>query len=110
PEVLLWIDDWDFNWQNYYQFTQPRMLKAGTRLKLQGLHDNSADNFRNPHQPPRRVRWGEQTADEMSLVFLQGSPLRESDWSPASGSLKDRRVISVQRAVPAQLPKEASSE
>lgn len=109
PEVLLWIDDWDFNWQNYYQFVQPRRLKAGTRLKLEGLHDNSADNFRNPHQPPRRVRWGEQTSDEMSLVFLQGSPLRESDWPPTTSTLKDR-LIGVQRAVADKPAAAAGSE
>jgi mono/diheme cytochrome c family protein len=104
PEVLLWIDDWDFNWQNFYQFIEPRILRAGTRLKLQGLHDNSADNFRNPHHPPRRVRWGEQTSDEMSLVFLQGSPLSESDWPPASEGNKKHHILSVQPAVTAPSP------
>jgi len=34
------------------------------------VHDNSADNPQNPSNPPIRVRWGEQTLDEMSLAFL----------------------------------------
>jgi hypothetical protein len=32
--------------------------------------DNSADNVRQPSHPPRAVRWGEGTADEMAIVFL----------------------------------------
>jgi len=80
PISLLWIDDWDFNWQTYYQYTTPVKLAAGTRVVMEAVHDNSADNIHNPHQPPKRVTWGEQTADEMSLAFLQIMPVREADF------------------------------
>jgi hypothetical protein len=80
PSPLLWIDDWDFNWQTYYQYAAPVKLAAGTRVVLEAVHDNSADNIRNPTQPPRRVVWGEQTTDEMSLTFLQVMPVREEDF------------------------------
>ena len=76
---LLWIKDWDFNWQNFYQYESPVRLPAGTRLVLEAVHDNSAENFRNPSHPPRRVTWGEQTTNEMSAAVVQLVPVREQD-------------------------------
>jgi hypothetical protein len=67
---LLSIRDWDFAWQGYYQFTAPLRLPAGTRLDAVFTFDNSADNPANPSTPPARVRFGEQTADEMGVVLL----------------------------------------
>jgi hypothetical protein len=80
PISLLWIDDWDFNWQTYYQCATPVKLAAGTRVVMEAIHDNSADNIRNPNQPPRRITWGEQTEDEMSLAFMQVMPVHEEDF------------------------------
>lgn len=81
PFPLLWINDWDFNWQVYYQYAVPMKLTAGTRVVMEAVHDNSADNIHNPNQPPKRVTWGEQTTDEMSLAFLQVMPMREEDFA-----------------------------
>ena len=67
---LLSIRDWDFAWQGYYQFAAPLRLPAGTRLDAVFTFDNSADNPANPSRPPARVRFGEQTADEMGVVLL----------------------------------------
>ena len=78
---LLWINDWDFNWQVYYQYNTPMKLAAGTRVVMESIHDNSADNIHNPNQPPKRVTWGEQTTDEMSLAFLQIMPVHEEDFA-----------------------------
>ena len=80
PFSLLLINDWDFNWQVYYQYAAPVKLAAGTRVVMEAVHDNSADNIRNPNQPPKRVTWGEQTTDEMSLAFLQLMPVREEEF------------------------------
>lgn len=80
-EPLLWIDDWDFNWQDLYQYAKPVRLPKGTRLTLEGIHDNSADNPRNPRNPPQQVRWGEQTFNEMSIAFLNFVPARETDMA-----------------------------
>jgi len=49
PISLLWIDDWDFNWQTYYQYVTPVKLTAGTRVVMEAVHDNSADNIHNPN-------------------------------------------------------------
>lgn len=78
---LLWINDWDFNWQDFYQYATPVRLPQGTKVTLDCVHDNSADNPANPRQPPTRVRWGEQSFDEMSIAFLNLVPVRESDLS-----------------------------
>jgi hypothetical protein len=78
-KTLLRIDDWDFKWQLYYQYTQPVRLPAGTELIMECVHDNSADNPNNPSLKPQRVQWGEQTLDEMADVFVQLIPVNEAD-------------------------------
>jgi mono/diheme cytochrome c family protein len=67
-QPLLWIQDWDFNWQDRYDYKQPVLLPQGTRIDATITYDNSADNPRNPCSPPRRVRWGVQSLDEMGTV------------------------------------------
>ena len=67
---LIWIKDWDFNWQNAYRYKTPIDLPKGTRIDLEYTYDNSENNPHNPAHPPVRVHWGEQTTDEMALVFL----------------------------------------
>ncbi len=67
---LIWIKDWDFNWQNAYRYKKLIDLPKGTRVDIEYTYDNSANNPRNPARPPVEVRWGEQTTDEMALVFL----------------------------------------
>jgi hypothetical protein len=100
PFSLIWISDWDFNWQNFYQFATPVKLAAGTRIVMEAVHDNSAENVRNPSQPPKRVVWGEQTADEMSAAFLQLVPVLESDL-PQMARMHRRRIIGGIAAKPA---------
>ena len=68
---LIWIKDWDFNWQGQYQYDKPIRLAKGTVIKVDAYYDNSEANERNPSNPPKRVRWGEQTTDEMCLVAVQ---------------------------------------
>ena len=68
---LIWIKDWDFNWQGQYQYQSPVNLAKGTVIKLDAYYDNSTENPRNPSKPPKRVRWGEQTTDEMCLLGVQ---------------------------------------
>src|SRR5262249_8808608 len=40
------------------------------RVELRYVYDNSAGNPRNPSSPPRRGTYGEETTDEMALLFL----------------------------------------
>jgi mono/diheme cytochrome c family protein len=68
---LLWIKDWDFNWQEQYRYNKPILLPQGTRIDAEWIYDNSADNPRNPNNPPQRVTWGEGTNDEMAELHLE---------------------------------------
>jgi len=78
-KTLLSIPDWDFAWQDRYVFDGLVPLPKGTRLSARVSWDNSADNPRNPSNPPVRVRWGEQSFDEMGSVTLHVIPRRAAD-------------------------------
>jgi len=78
-ENLIWVDDWDWNWQGQYRYVDPIRLPKGTRLDLEAVYDNSKDNPANPHSPPQRVRFGRKTTDEMCLCFLQVALDRPED-------------------------------
>jgi hypothetical protein len=67
---LIWIKDWDFNWQGGYAYASPVPLPKGTRVEMQYVYDNSVKNPRNPANPPVHVTYGEETTNEMGLAFL----------------------------------------
>jgi mono/diheme cytochrome c family protein len=71
---MLWIRDWDFNWQDRYFYKEPVALPKGTKIDVSITYDNSADNPRNPCNPPRRVQWGMQSLDEMGNLRFQMVP------------------------------------
>lgn len=76
---LVYIRDWDFNWQNVYRFLEPLSLPKGTELLMRYSYDNSKDNIRNPSQPPRRVTWGQNSTDEMAELWLQVFPRTQQE-------------------------------
>ncbi|MFN3165900.1 MAG: hypothetical protein ACE37H_02430 [Phycisphaeraceae bacterium] len=76
---LLWIDDWDFRWQDTYLFDEPIDLPAQTVLRAEWRYDNTADNPRNPHHPPQRVTHGQNSTDEMAGIWLGGELNNELD-------------------------------
>lgn len=67
---LLNTSRWNFRWQEDYAFKKPVKLPAGTRLDVLMSYDNSASNPNNPTSPPRDVRWGSSTTDEMGSITL----------------------------------------
>jgi hypothetical protein len=76
---LIRINDWDFDWQGTYRYVEPLRLPAGATIHMRYVYDNSADNERNPNTPPKPVRTGEQTTDEMAYCFLEGYATRPLD-------------------------------
>ncbi len=68
---LIWIKDWDFNWQGAYRYADPIKLPKGTEISMTYTYDNSAANPRNPSNPPAEVKFGEQTTNEMAFTFVQ---------------------------------------
>ena len=98
-KTLLWIPAWDFNWQDFYTYKEPIVLAKGTRLAATITYDNSADNPRNPHHPPQRVRWGLESSDEMGTVGLLLEILSQDDEPALRQALADRTQAAIQRGV-----------
>jgi len=69
-QTLVSVPQWDFNWQTRYSFKQPVALPKDTRIDVVAHYDNTTDNPRNPNTPPKLVKWGEQTTDEMCIAFV----------------------------------------
>ena len=68
-QPMVTVPDWDFNWQFGYHFKEPLKFPGGTKIQLTAHYDNSKNNPANPSRPPKAVRWGEQTTDEMCIAF-----------------------------------------
>jgi mono/diheme cytochrome c family protein len=82
-EWLILIRHWDFNWQGDYAYKTPVRLPKGTRLTMDFIYDNSTNNVHNPDNPPRRVKFGLQSTDEMAAGSLQVLP----------DSLDERKIL-----------------
>lgn len=70
-QELVWVRDWDFHWAERYELASPLKLPRGTVLRVEGFYDNSSDNPRNPNNPPKDVRYGNNLSDEMLGCTLQ---------------------------------------
>jgi hypothetical protein len=68
-------------------------LKAGTILSIDAVFDNSAGNPNNPCSPPRDVRQGPQTTDEMLYGFMAAT-------ADAGGEIKVRPLTDKKNYVP----------
>ncbi len=71
-EILLSVPKYEFHWQTLYRLAEPKRLPAGTAIRCTGAFDNSARNPENP-DPTQRVRFGEQTDDEMFIGYFNYS-------------------------------------
>jgi Tfp pilus assembly protein PilF len=87
---LLFIKDWDFQWQHTYRYVSPIVLSKGTMMTMQYSYDNSADNVRNPEQPPRRVRWGPKSFDEMADLWIQVLARDEHDLAALNRDFRSK--------------------
>jgi mono/diheme cytochrome c family protein len=67
---LIDIPQYEFQWQGQYVYKSPVKLPKGTQLRLEGFYDNSTNNFDNPNSPPKDVRWGEASTDEMCIALF----------------------------------------
>lgn len=77
--TLLNVPQYDFNWQHSYVLSQPVPLADITNLNFTATFDNSEKNPFNP-DPTQWVNWGDQTWEEMAVVFLEVSdPLKKSE-------------------------------
>lgn len=92
---LVFVDDWDFKWQDTYFYKEPIRLPKGSRIELEATYDNSDKNPRNPNNPPKLVTWGEETTDEMAIGFINYIVEDEKDpraQAMDAASRRDRRA------------------
>jgi hypothetical protein len=82
-EVLLDVPQYDFNWQLWYNYQEPKLIPAGSRMYCTAWYDSSEGNPANP-DPTATVTWGEQTWEEMMFGFYStAQPVgEESDEDP----------------------------
>jgi hypothetical protein len=62
---LIRINEWDFEWQDYYLYKRPVKVPNGYRLYSKHIYDNTINNPNNPNNPPALVTAGTGTNDEM---------------------------------------------
>ena len=73
------IPKWDFHWQGFYTLPKIKHVPAGTMLRAEAYYDNTSSNPENPSSPPQDVSAGENTTDEMMIVFLVYSAYQAGD-------------------------------
>jgi len=57
-DCLIEINDWDFDWQRTYVFSEPKTISVGDKWRIECTWDNPTD---------QDVDWGDGTGDEMCL-------------------------------------------
>lgn len=73
-KLLYRIDNWDFDWQDDHRFREPVRVAAGTRIEARWAFDNRSSNPSNPYAPPRTIRFGPSSDDEMATLSLTVEP------------------------------------
>jgi tetratricopeptide (TPR) repeat protein/mono/diheme cytochrome c family protein len=86
--TLIHIGGWDFRWQHVYRYSEPVRLPRGTTVAMRYVYDNSAENPRNPQQPPARVRWGQRSFDEMGDLWFQLATDSDADRARLRGEVQ----------------------
>jgi tetratricopeptide (TPR) repeat protein len=89
---LIRIKDWNIGWQAVYRYAQPIFLPKGSTLAMRYTFDNSEDNVRNPNHPPRRVRAGNNSSDEMAHLWIQVLPAHPDDRKLLQEALMRQRL------------------
>ena len=89
---LLFIKQWDFNWQGDYRYAQPVTLPKGSTLAMRFTYDNSTNNVRNPNHPPKPVAYGAQSSDEMAELWFQLLPRNRQELSLLSSDYQSKMV------------------
>jgi copper type II ascorbate-dependent monooxygenase-like protein len=67
---MIYIDNWNFNWQGFYTFTDAVRIPGNAKIVVTANYDNSENNPLNPNNPLKTVGWGEGTEDEMCLAIV----------------------------------------
>jgi len=79
-ETLLYVPEYNFNWQITYRPVEPIHLPKGSRVEIEAHFDNSRNNPLNP-DPEKVVRWGSASENEMMdgwVEFVDSPPAKYS--------------------------------
>src|SRR5258706_2177353 len=68
---VIYIDNWDFNWQGFYTLANPMSIASGSTVLVTSVFDNSEVNPKNPNNAIAPVGCGERTTDEMRIAFIR---------------------------------------
>lgn len=100
---LLTIRNWDFHWQEFHRYESPVALPSGTTLRMTIVYDNTAGHQPAAGTPPRRVRYGPRSSDEMADLWFQVLPRRSSELPVLARDFVRRRtesrIAAAERAV-----------
>jgi mono/diheme cytochrome c family protein len=69
-EALLYVPNYNFNWQLTYRFQEPVFVEKGSQLIVTFHYDNSRVNRMNP-DPTKILRWGDRSEDEMMTTWTE---------------------------------------
>jgi hypothetical protein len=80
-EILSSVDHFNFNWHINYIYADDvtPLLPKGTVLHMIGIHDNTANNPRNP-DPSAWAGFGERSVDDMVQIWLDLVYLNDADF------------------------------
>lgn len=85
-EVLLDVPEYDFNWQTGYEYPEPKLIPAGTRVEMELWFTNTEERGQLAGiDPSRAVRFGGPTTDEMDLAWITVAPAEPIEVGSAGG-------------------------
>ncbi len=72
-EKILEIKDWDFDWQNFFTYQEPVLVKPGDQLRMRCEWNNTMANQpidEGGQRTPQDVGWGDNSDDEMCVAAM----------------------------------------
>ncbi|HYA17720.1 MAG TPA: cytochrome c [Bryobacteraceae bacterium] len=91
--MLSYVDHFDFNWMNVYQYTDDSapVLPKGTILRVTAYYDNTAANKGNP-DPGQWVGYGDRTVDEMGHAWVNITNISDEEYNAWVAKHKNKGV------------------
>ncbi len=81
-ELLLWVPEYDQEWQTTYLYNEPKQIPAGTRIEATIWFNNSPDRAgERGFDSKRAIHFGGATTDEMMLGFLNFTHTEPVDFA-----------------------------
>ena len=68
-ETIISVADYNFNWQWLYKLKEPLEVPKGSKIRVEGIYDNTYQNPLNP-DPSKELHFGIQSTDEMLIGFF----------------------------------------